>query len=119
MTFRRLVLACVVAIGLASCGPTPPQASLPAAKELAASTSGISSACGEAYQVREFDGGNRRELETLEATADSESHKLASVYAMNPEWIYQGQTVREIVHDAAVMLDACGLRQAGQVLTRG
>lgn len=117
MTIRHLLLTAVAALGLASCGPPPPQAPLPYAKKLDASTSGISSACGEAYQVRAFEGGDRRDLETLEATAVAESHKLASVYAKNPEWIYQGQTVREIVNNAAVMLEACGLRQAKAVLS--
>ncbi len=112
------VLAGVVALALTGCGAPPPQAPLPEAMKLDASTSGISNACGESYQVTKFDAGDRRDLETLEATAEHEARKLASVMAKNANWIYQGQTVREITHEAIVMLQACGLTQAGAALTK-
>ena len=79
--------------------------------------SGISTACGETYQVTAFGGDHRRHLETLEATATSSARKLASVYRRNPAWIYQGETVAAIVKDAVSTLSDCGLDGAKATLT--
>ena len=49
-------LAVAAAVGIAGCGPLPPQAPLAIAKKLDSSTSDISTACGEAYQVAAFPG---------------------------------------------------------------
>ena len=46
------------------------------------------------------------------------ARSLASVYARNPDWIYQGETVRQIVTDAVAMLHACGLTHAERTLRR-
>lgn len=87
--------------------------------KLSVATSGISTACGLAYQLTAFPGDDHRSgLETLEATASSSAEKLASVYRRNPAWIYQGETVHDIVRDALSMLDACGLPGAKSTLLR-
>jgi len=114
---RRLRLwtaaaAPAIALSIAACGATPPQAPLAYAKKLDEATSGISTACGEADQLHAFPGADRTDTITLEATASSSASKLAEVFARNPAWIYQGESVRKIVHDSAAMLDACGLRRA-------
>ena len=101
---------------LAGCGPTPPQAPLDQAKQLDRATSGISTACGEATQVTAFPGDHGVDLETLEATADASARRLASVFRRNPEWIYQGETIRGIVSDGVSMLRNCGLHQAAATL---
>lgn len=113
---RRSIPVLAAALTLTACGPTPPQAPLSAAKTLNDATGDISTACGEAYQVTAFPGSDRSLLTTLEATASSAARKLAGVYRRNPAWIYQGQTVGQIVSDADTMLGACGLHGARTVL---
>jgi hypothetical protein len=110
-----LALGAVV-VGLTACGPPPPQAPLPYAKKLDSATSGISTACGKTAQLTEFPGDHRRDLNSLEATASDSARKLAVVFKRNPEWIYQGETVRQIVADGASMLGSCGLPRARAVL---
>jgi hypothetical protein len=108
---RTLAIALLVVVA-AGCGPTPPQAPSRFAKKLDAGTSNISTACGLAYQVNAFPGDHRAELGALEASAQFGVAKLALVYMHNPSWVYQGETVRQIVGDADSMLSACGLRRA-------
>jgi len=110
------IIALAAIISLAGCGPTPPQAPFDQAKQLDRATSGISSACGEAAQVTAFPGNHDRDLATLEATADSSARRLASVYRLNPRWIYQGETVSQIVADGVSMLRQCGLHGAAASL---
>jgi hypothetical protein len=105
-----VVIAAVCA--LSACGALPPQAPLPYAKKLDSATSGISTACGLAEQVTAFPGDHRNDLITLEVTAGSSGQKLASVYRRDPSWIYQGETVRQIVTDSVSLLGSCGLRGA-------
>jgi hypothetical protein len=107
--------------GLASaCGPLPPQAPFDMAKRLDSSTSGIATACGDAYQVQAFGGDRAPQLTRLDTIAAASARKLAGVEQHNPDWIYQGQTVAEIVHDSIVYLRACHLpRVAGLLTTRG
>jgi hypothetical protein len=104
------------AVALCGCGATPPQAPLADAKRLDASTGTISTACGESYQLSSFAGGDRQDLQTLEATATAAARKLASVYARNPAWIYQGETVSQIVRDSTSMLRSCRLQGAAGAL---
>lgn len=115
---RGAATAALASLLLAACGPTPPQAPLPYAKKLDSATSGISTACGEASQVTAFPGDHRADLVTLEVTAASSAQKLAKVFARNPAWIYQGETVRQIVHDSVAMLGSCGLTAAKRQLSR-
>jgi len=112
---RRLGLPLIVA-AIAACGPTPPQAPFEQAKRLDSATSGISTACGLSSQVTAFPPVDQKALGTLEATATEDARKLARVYRRNPNWIYQGETVRQIVRDSLTALDACGLRAAAGTL---
>jgi hypothetical protein len=111
-------MAAVAAVALAACGAPPPQAPFVMAKKLDSATSGISTACGEAFQVTAFPGDHARDLATLEATAGSSARKLASVDLRNRRWIYQGQTVAEIVREGVADLRSCHLRTAAGVLER-
>jgi hypothetical protein len=119
MSRRTHRLAAVaIALTLGACGPSPPQAPLPDAKTLDSATSGIATDCGLAAQVTTFAGDHRADLIRLEATAATSVRKLASVYSRNPNWIYQGETVRQIVGASLSLLGSCGLRQAGAALER-
>jgi hypothetical protein len=115
---RATLLTALVAMALAGCGPTPPQAPHAQAKKLSASTGDISTECGLTYQITAFPGHHDKDLASLETQAKASVHSLASVYGQNPAWIYQGETVAEIVTDAAAMLDACGLTDAANTLVR-
>jgi hypothetical protein len=115
---RRLLLVVPLLAAMGGCGPTPPQAPLPEAKKLDESLSGISSACGLSQQVTAFPGNHQPNLLTLEDTAISDAQKLASVYARNPKWIYQSDTVRALVRDSISTLHECGLHGAAAVLMR-
>ena len=100
----RRLLACLViavavgvALAVAGCGATAPQAPFAQAKKLDSATGDISTDCGLSYQVTAFPGDHRADIANLDASAASSARKLASVYARNPAWIYQGDTVRQIV----------------------
>jgi hypothetical protein len=108
------MLAAMVAV--AGCGAPPPEAPLPQAKKLDASTSDLATECGLTYQVTAFGGDHAGEVSHLESLAAVSVHSLASVYARNPAWIYQGETIRQIVADAVAMLEACGLKHAAGAL---
>jgi hypothetical protein len=110
--------ALTAAAVLAACGPTPPQAPFAYAKKLDSATSGISTACGLASQVTAFPGDHRSDLITLNVSAISKAKKLAEVYHRNPDWIYQGETVRQVVGASLSMLDSCGLHRARRFLAR-
>jgi hypothetical protein len=109
-------LAVAVALGGAGCGSTPPQAPFAQAKKLDSATGDIATDCGLSYQVTAFPGNHRADIASLVASATSSARKLASVYARNPAWIYEGDTVRQIVDDGFVMLRTCGLNGAARVL---
>jgi hypothetical protein len=106
----------LLALAAAGCGATPPQAPLDQAKKLDDALSGISTACGESYQVTAFPGPRKTDLQTLEATAARDAVKLASVYRRNPAWVYQGDTIRALVDDSLSTLRQCGLHSAAAVL---
>jgi hypothetical protein len=117
MSRRLRILASVAAaLALAGCGATPPQAPLPQAKKLDSATGDMSTDCGLTYQVTAFAGNHQAELAQLEATASISARKLATVYGRNPAWIYQGETVHDIVRDSLAMLSACGLTKAESTL---
>lgn len=118
MSLKRLSTASILAVILAACGATPPQAPPKQAMKLSVATSGISTACGLTYEGTAFPGDRKAELETLEAKVSSSVTKLASVYARNQAWIYQGETIHEIAIDAISMLNTCGLTRAAATLER-
>jgi hypothetical protein len=116
-TRKALLLAALVPV-LAGCGARPPQAPFTYAKQLDSATSGISTACGLAYQATAFPGNHRADLTALDATAAMSAQKLADVYHRNRNWIYQDETVRQIVGASASMLASCGLNRARHALLR-
>jgi hypothetical protein len=116
MRTRLAITVGAVAIAVAGCGATPPQAPLAQAKKLDAATSGIASACGLSYQTTALADGHQPDLSALESTAITEARKLASVYALNPDWIYQSETIRVIVHDSISALGDCRLTEAQATL---
>jgi hypothetical protein len=117
-TARPPLAALLAAIALAGCGPQPLQAPAHEAKKLDAATSDISTECGLAYEVTAFPHDHGKDLANLEAEADASVRSLASVYVSNPKWIYQGETVGEVVSDALSMLRACGLSRSERTLSR-
>ena len=118
MNPKRLTAGAALALLLAACGATPPQAPPKQAMKLSVATSGISTTCGLTYQATAFPGNHKPELAVLEKKVSSNVEKLASVYARNPAWIYQGETVHDIAVDAVAMLKACGLTHAANALER-
>lgn len=117
ITGRTFALVAVALAAGGGCGATPPQAPFAQAKKLDSATGDIAAACGLSYQVTAFPGDHRADLAKLEASATSSARTLASVYAHNPAWIYQGETVRQIVDDGVVMLRTCGLDDAARALS--
>jgi hypothetical protein len=115
-TVKRLIAVPALALTIAACGATPPQPTLKQTQKLSVATSAISTACGLAFQLNAFPGKHTKDMETLEATATSSAKKLASVYRRNQSWIYQSETVHDIVRDALSMLSTCGLTKAQSVL---
>ena len=118
--WRAAVAGVAAGLGavLAGCGALPPQAPLAYAKKLDSATSGISTACGLAYQVTAFPGNHTHDLKTLEATAATDVRKLVTVFRRNRKWIYQGDTIAAISSDAVSMLSSCGLHRAANQLNR-
>ncbi|MGN6867610.1 MAG: hypothetical protein ACTHMY_04310 [Solirubrobacteraceae bacterium] len=112
----RTIATLAVTLAVAGCGATPPQAPHSEAKKLGASTGDISTECGLAYQVTAFAGDHRKQLASLESQAKASARSLAAVYARNQAWIYQGETVHDIVRDALSMLSSCGLTKAQSAL---
>jgi hypothetical protein len=113
---KRMLAVAALVVVVTACGGNSSSVPLDQAKKLSVSTTGISTACGLAYQAANFPGANKKDLETLEATAESSAKKLASVYQANQAWIYQGVTVRQIVGQALSMLSTCGLTKAQSAL---
>jgi hypothetical protein len=114
----RLGTSIGIALALSACAGSASQAPLSQAKKLDVATNGISSACGEAYQVTAFAGEHTRQLKSLSATATQDARKLAGVDRHNSRWVYQGQTVAEIVQDSISTLSSCGLKTAASPLVR-
>lgn len=120
VSVRRLRCAqtCVAilsAIALGGCGATPPQAPVAQANRVASALTGIASACGEAYQQRSF-SGRLATPALLQASAQERASELAHVFSMNPAWIYQGQTLRQVVALSISYLRECGLTGAAALL---
>jgi Flp pilus assembly protein TadG len=113
-----LALAAALAAAMAGCGATPPQAPKKQADVLNTATGGISTACGLASQVTAFSGGHEPDLTTLQDTALVNVRLLASVYRRNPRWVFQNDTVRELVSDSVTMLRSCGLGRPAQALLK-
>jgi hypothetical protein len=116
MRARVAILLALLAAAPAGCGPTPPQAPPAAAARLDTSLSQISSACGLMYQESAFAPPPAARRAALESAATAQARKLAAVYARDPRWIYQGETVRTIVGESHSALGSCGLTRARAAL---
>ena len=112
---RARVTLVLVAAALAGCGPTQPQAPKPEAQKLDSALGGISYACGEADQIAAF-GDDASGVAALDRTASGDVDDLVSVYRRNQAWIYQSETIRKLVKDAASTLESCGLHRAARRL---
>jgi hypothetical protein len=86
--------------------------------KLDSALSGISSACGLSYQTTALARNPAPSLSGLEASASRDADKLASVYAGNPGWLYQGETITTIVDDSISLLGECGLVESRAKLVK-
>ena len=107
---RRGLIAAALVLA-AGCGPTPPQAPGPQAHQLNVSLSRVSSACGHAAEIQAF-SNDARGLTITEHQAQAEVPTLARIYRQNPNWIFLGKTVAELVQLSVSHLDECGLHHA-------
>jgi hypothetical protein len=114
----RVLLASMLAAALAGCGAQNPKPPPPDASRLDHATSGISTACGEAYRATAFPDHPRALLARLDRSATVYARTLARVYHRNAEWVFRGETVRQIVADSVSLLGSCGLRGAHDELVR-
>jgi hypothetical protein len=112
---RRGLIVLAAAALAAGCGPTPPQAPGPEAHRLNKALSTFSSACGHATEIQEFTN-DARDMTITEHQAQAEIPHLARVYRQNPDWIFQGKTVSELVQMSIKFLDECGLHQSARRL---
>jgi hypothetical protein len=112
---RRLIAAALAALALAGCGATPPQAPGPQAHQLNLALSRISSACGHASEIQEF-SKDSRDLRITERQAQQQIGPLVRIHRQNPNWIFQGKSVSELVNLSSTYLDECGLHMAAQRL---
>jgi hypothetical protein len=117
MPARAGIAAAAAALVLWGCGAQPPQAPVTQANRVASALTSIAAACGLSYQERERAprGGASA---AVQSEAVMRSEELAHVYRMNPEWVYQGATLREVVALAVSYLRECHLSQAADALVR-
>src|SRR5205807_5108085 len=114
---RRGLAALALACTCAGCGATPPQAPPAQANRVAAALEGIDEACGEFEQQRALPRLGAPSP-APERAALLRARELADVFARNPSWIYQGDTLRQVVGLADARLRECGLTGAAQALRR-
>lgn len=107
--------ASLAALAAAGCGPPPPQAPLEQENRVASAVTGIAAACGESYQQHVF-SRHPAEESRLEAAAEERTTELAHVFLKNPAWIYQGETLRQVVALSVSYLRECDLPQAATLL---
>jgi hypothetical protein len=112
---RHLIAAAAGVVLFAGCGPTPPQAPGPQAHQLNESLSGMSTACGEAAQIQAF-SKDAHAMATTEQQAEKQIPALVRVYRQNPNWIFQGKSVAQLVVITNTYLDECGLHAAAKRL---
>jgi hypothetical protein len=114
---RHRLIAVALILAVAGCGPTPPQAPGPQAHQLNTSLSAISTACGNADEIRAY-SNNLRDLAITQRQAQKQVGVLAAIYKRNPAWIFQGKSVGELVVMTNTYLDECGLHAAARLLRR-
>jgi hypothetical protein len=111
------VVAALGGVVLTGCGPPPPQAPTPQANLLSDSLGMIAQDCGEAFQATGFTA-RPPDLAAIEADARGRARELAGVFRRNPAWIYQGDTVRQLVALSVDYLRECHLAGAAADLVR-
>jgi hypothetical protein len=112
---RRVAGALALGAALGACGAPPPQVPVAQANRVASALAGIAAACGESYQQHAFSAPPAG-LARLEVAARSRVEELARVYVQNPDWIYQGETLRQVVALSVSYLRQCRLPQAAAAL---
>jgi len=112
-----LAAAACVAAGSTGCGPPPPQVPVPQAGKVTAALAGITAACGESYQQHAL-APMADESGVLESAASMRASELAGVYRKGPEWIYNGETLQQIVALSIRDLRECDLGGAAAALER-
>jgi hypothetical protein len=112
-----VVIAALGGFILAGCGPPPPQAPTPQADLLSDALSMIAQDCGEASQATALTA-HAPDLPAIDADARGRARELAGVFRRNPAWIYQGDTVRQLVALSADYLRECHLARAAADLVR-
>jgi hypothetical protein len=71
----------------------------------------IAQDCGEAFQATAVTA-RPADLPAIEADARGRARELAGVFRRNPVWIYQGDTVRQLVALSVSYLRECHLPAA-------
>jgi hypothetical protein len=111
------MLATALALLIAACGATPPQAPVSEAQRVSSALTGIAEACGEAYQQRPT-YASERDLRQLLSAASMRALELERVVRKNPRWIYQSETLAAVASKAVDYLRECGLGKAAEILLR-
>lgn len=107
----------MLAGGATACGPPPPQVPASLANTVSTSVSDLSEACGQAYQAF-APGGAAADLTPLEQQATTAGLDLARIEQRNPAWIYQGDTLQQVVALSVRRLLECRLNVAAARIER-
>jgi hypothetical protein len=113
---RALALVIVSLTLLAGCAQPGTQAPKPQAAKLAVGSSDISTACGYREELTAFGGRPGASLNSIESMAQTGARKLAGVYALDQNDIYQGDSIGALLGDAISLLHDCGLTGPEQTL---
>ena len=92
----------------AGCGAPSPQAPKPAAQRLDSALTALATDCGHSREALAFPWGGPA-VARLERAALPPARALAGVARLDPNWIYQGQTMRQLLKTAVSDLGDCGL----------
>lgn len=114
---RKYVIPIAAAVSLAvcGCGPKPPQAPKRDAHEVSSALSAVSSACGQAEEIRAF-GSLGPHKGALAKDALSGGGPLRAVYRRNSKWVFQDKSVSQLVNLAVSDLQQCGLPEVAKRL---
>jgi hypothetical protein len=109
-------------VAFSGCGAKQPQAPKVQAERVASALEGIAAACGESYQQLAFArsrgplAGAHAPSIALQASASRRAQELADVYVQDPAWIYQNETLRQLVALSVSRLRECALSDAARHL---
>jgi hypothetical protein len=106
-----------VLLSAAACGAPQPQPPSTQSNRVASALAGITEACGESYQERAL-APRSAPGAAVEGAADGRARELAEVYREGPEWIYNGETLRQIVALSISYLRECDLGRTAAALQR-